>query len=281
MAIKKIQLDLIEYDDEILENWTNILQKYFEDLKNTFSGMENFEGKRKKSNYLNDFTLCFSLMKSKSFSGYCDLNEKFIMIHSITLARDTIDNEISEPEERFKWYKGLIIHEFAHAFNWAWYGNENHNFKFQVTVFLLLAKAGLKWRNSLYNICESEKDTFNYTPAVLYKLCNYIVKKGKLNNCDDLRQAIDFICVRFDTRKSTVATQVVKYVREREFYRNLAVDEHMKSREQRQQFNQAIQNKDSQIEKLKLELITGKLSKWVINSGLFLCFIYRKICRVK
>lgn len=153
----------IEVETNAIVAATNAMQKQFCELVEEFD--ENFEAK------LRHWRLVFSLPAQTRYAGLCAVSEKLIYISTTTVARCVVEKDED-------YLRGLVIHEFAHAWLWAYQRRDYlHTFHFHACVSLLLAKFGLPPDKRLYNLCDAEKDEYAFVPKLFFEQCAQRAKK--------------------------------------------------------------------------------------------------------
>lgn len=166
---------------EALKTATGELQNFWNELINTFGGEK-----------MADWAFVFTMPETENFAGLCDPSVKTVSISTIYLSRDLLNGKNLDS------FKGVVVHEFCHA--WAFeYQHVNwlHKFGFHVLVSLLLAKYQLAWDTRLYNFCDDQNGTYNFTPRTLFRLCRYAARH--LNSSSDLERMSVKIRERFET----------------------------------------------------------------------------------
>jgi hypothetical protein len=166
---------------DALKSATAELQNFWNELINTFGGEK-----------LSQWSFVFTLPETEYFAGLCDQNIKTVFISTVSISRDLRNGS------NLDGLKGVVVHEFCHA--WAFeYQHINwlHQFGFHVLVSLLLAKYQLGWDKRLYNFCDDQNGTYNYTPKTLFRLCRYAARHLKTK--DDLERISVKIRERFNT----------------------------------------------------------------------------------
>jgi len=145
---------------EMLEATTHLVD-FFDSLVWTYGGLD-MEGWR----------LVFSVPALVSFGGQCDPQTRVVYINTIALGRDI------QSMRSLEHWRGLVIHEFAHAWGYENYRTGfPHTFPFHCVVSLLLAKFGLDWDKRLYNLCDDQKGRYHFTPAVLFRMCRLLARR--------------------------------------------------------------------------------------------------------
>lgn len=176
----------IELDEADLIAATNDLTEFFNRLVFEFGGLDMW-----------GWSIAFTTPALVHFGGQCVPDIKTVLINTVALARD-IQNK-----RGLEYWRGLVIHEFAHAWGYENYRSGFlHTFPFHCVVSLLLARFGLEWDKRLYNLCDDQKGRYNYTPAVLFRLCR-ILARG-VHNKDTLQKALERLLIHFDTRPKTL-----------------------------------------------------------------------------
>ncbi len=211
----KIQPQSIEVDTEKMQATTLELSEFFNQLCWRFGDF-----------CMGDWGLVFTPAALAKFGGLCVYADRRVYISTVDLARD-----IASGADLDGW-RGLVIHEFCHAWNYQQFFSLNfkHTFGFHVSVSLLLAKYGLGWDKRLYNLCESQKDAYNFTPRVLFRMCRFLARR--VSNGKTLKEAQDRLLFHFDTSPKTAA-QVTKFWSEKTSeYRDLYFEEKGKAEQQ-------------------------------------------------
>jgi predicted SprT family Zn-dependent metalloprotease len=165
----------IEIETAALINATNELQAQFKALINEFDngGLD----------WLDPWRLIFTLPASLGFAGLCSPSRQVIEINVLTVARSLNENDKD-------YLKGLMIHEFVHAFLYQYdRANYQHTFKFHACVSLLLAKFGLEFDKRLYNVCDDKVSEYALIPRLFFDECTKRSKK-----------IVDFETLKFETR---------------------------------------------------------------------------------
>ena len=177
-----IQRPALVVSIEAMQHATNELQKLWNELVATFGGQKMLE-----------WTLVFNVPETARYSGLCDPTPKTVFISTVCICRDIQDGRNLDAR------KGTLIHEFCHGWCYEYQPlNWLHHFGFHVLVSLLLAKYNLSWDKTLYNLCDDQKGTYNYTPKKLFRLCRYAAPHIKSQ--EDLQSVSVRIRERFNTQ---------------------------------------------------------------------------------
>jgi hypothetical protein len=179
-----IQPEPVEVSAADLLDATEKLDAFFQHLIATFGG----DG-MKRAGWL----LTFRLPSADRSGGRCYYAEKMVDLNAFSLAQTVAKGE------GLDWWRGLVIHEFCHA--WGFHNfspAQNHTLPFHAVVSLLLAVHGLAWDKTLYNLQDDQGGRYNYTPAVLFRGCRFLARGVKCR--DTLRAALLKLLAHFDTR---------------------------------------------------------------------------------
>ncbi len=184
----------IELEQSDLVDATTHLTEYFDNLVWTYGGFDMY-----------GWRLVFTIPALLDYSGQCCPDEKIVYVNTVSLGRDI------QSKRGLEYWRGLVIHEFAHAWGYENYRSAFlHTFPFHCVVSLLLAKFGLGWDKRLYNLCDDQKGRYHYTPAVLFRMCRFLAHGIK--DHDTLKSALERLLTHFNTHPKTLG-QVRRWMR--------------------------------------------------------------------
>jgi hypothetical protein len=211
----KIQPKTIEVDIEKMQAATLELTQFFEQLCWRYGDYS-----------MGDWRLVFTPAALSKFGGLCVYADRCVYITTVDLARDVATGA------NLDGWRGLVIHEFCHAWNYQQLFNQNfkHTFGFHISVSLLLAKHGLSWDQRLYNLCESQKDDYQFRPRALFRMCRFLARR--VSDFATLKEAQDRLLFHFNTSPKTAAHVSKFWSEKRNEYRDLYFEEKGKAEQQ-------------------------------------------------